>query len=118
VIHWATEDWKSVLLHDGVNPSRITVPSGFTGTLVLRAHAEITSTVAGGIELVIRKNGSNIFSSSDSSWDDVTGILHRLNAHYEDQPTAGDYYEAFWTALVAGGTFSTSNNVFSAYQVI
>jgi len=121
-IQWATENYKTVLLHDGTHPSRITIPSGFGGLVQLSAHLELLTTTTGRFQVTIAKNGSRVVPYVGRQISDTPasgGVNIGLDVLAFDNPADGDYYEVFWSALVGGaGLTQASSCWFAAHRVL
>lgn len=94
VISFNADSYDVGLMHDtGVNPNRITVPSGGTGLYAIVAQVRFDANATGRREVHLYKNGSKVATvldvSASASFDSYLQIA------YQDQGTAGDYYELY-----------------------
>lgn len=77
----------------GVNPTRMTIPSGSAGVYVFTAQVTFDNNVTGRREVAIYKNGSKLGETklfgNDAAQDTV------LQVQAQDEAAAADYYEVF-----------------------
>ncbi len=114
-VSWDGADaFDSASLHDPAsNPTRITIPASWVGSVVL-LHANIWLDQLGGggtdgaVQVVWKRNGSAVIGRSTASGADNGIAPFRVELlAFEDGPVQNDYYEVFVTASEAGRSVVT-----------
>jgi hypothetical protein len=108
-VNWNTESLDSDTMHDpGVNPNRITIPTGKPG--IYKAAVRITwnSNGAASNRIVrIRVNGANVASNTIVA---VIGSAIAVYVEHQQFMNAGDYYDIGIDATGGGGAATTYNS--------
>lgn len=106
-------------MHDtGINPSRVSIPGGGSGLYSFVAQIRFTANATGRREIHLYKNGSKVATvvgeTASASFDSY------LQLSYQDQSTAGDYFEIFVYQNSGAGldlVFGERSTFFSAMKV-
>lgn len=96
VINWDAEEFDTDSYHDNAtNNSRLTVPSGMAGKVIVGGGILTSDTFNSSrtIQCVIRKNGTTKLKGSFRKEFIGAIMTHGVGTVIEDNAAAGDYYE-------------------------
>lgn len=114
---WNTEDYDDGGWHDnGVNPSRLTVPSGVT-KVRLTGGMKDTSSVTGQFNLLIFKNGVEIYSGGATSEVETAGGDGVSVTSPVLAVVATDFFELFAFATTSRTTDADGRTYFNIVKI-
>lgn len=89
-----SESYDTGAMHDtGLNTSRITIPTGGSGTYLFDGQVVFDNNNTGRRELYLYKNGVEVARTQLFNPDATLDSYVRIN--FQDTASAGDYYELF-----------------------
>lgn len=90
----AAESYDIGTMHDNsTNPTRITIPSGTSGSYLFKGQVQFAANATGRREVYIYKNGSLIATNQVPSAS--AGFDTTVEISTQDNASAGDYYELY-----------------------